>query len=181
MAFSKTAASRLVAMYPITSIMAFFLFAQYFLIAPVPPYVPVNNELNEISGLPMFREVQTIRNSQTYFSVDGVILHCVTGTIGGTNGCSQLADRLVAGIPIKVKYFERPTRVFTTVNMVYTIEQYGKLAVAEGDTLFLQQHAYESGKGLSAIVSLCWGFLVLIGFLLDRLRIRSSNSHGPAS
>lgn len=181
MAFSKTAASRLVAMYPITSIMAFFLVAQFLLSAPVPPYVPVNNELNEISGLPMFREIRTFRNSQTYFSVDGVILHCVSGTIGGTNGCSHLADRLVTGIPVKVKHFKRSTRVFTTANMVYTVEQHGKLAVSAGDTLFLQQHAYESGQKLSVIVSLCWGFLVLIGFLLDRLRIRSSICHGPAS
>ena len=76
--------------------------------------------------MPEFCEVLTIRNSQTYFSVNGLILHCTAGALGGTNGCSHLSDRLSKGIPVKVRYFDRPSRVFTTIKMVYTIEQQGK-------------------------------------------------------
>jgi hypothetical protein len=177
----KSALCRLVATYPISSAMGLIWIVFYLITAPVPAYVPVDNELAEISGLPIFQEIQTIKNSQTYFSVDGVILHCVSGTLGGTNGCSYLAEKLGIGIPVRVKYFRRPTRVLTTANMVYTVEQYGSLAVSAEDTLFLQQHAYDSGRKLSVIVSLGWGFLVLIGFYLDRLRIRSSKSNGPPS
>lgn len=162
--------------YRITLAIATILCLQSFVMMPIPPYSPSVVELMSIFGMPEFREVNTIRNSQTYFSVNDVALHCTAGALSGTNGCSQLSGRLINGVPVKVTYFQRPSRVFTTIRMVYTIEQQGKQIVSSEDTALLQMHAYESSKNLTLIVSLGFIFLTLIGYFLDRLKIVSSSN-----
>ena len=129
--------------------------------------------MKDILGMPEFREVHTIRNSQTYFSVNGLILHCTAGTLSGTNGCSDLSSKLNNSIPVKVTYFYRPSNVFTKIRMVHTIDQQGKQIVSPEEIALLQTHAYESSKKLTLIVSLGFVFLTLIGYLLDRLKIVS--------
>lgn len=165
--------------YPLTLTMAAILCIQSFIMMPIPPYSPSEEGLEDISGMPEFREELTIRNSQTYFSVNGLILHCTAGALSGTNGCSHLSERLSKGIPIKVTYFDRPSRAFTMIRMVHTIEQQEKQVVSSADTALLQAHAYESSKKLTLIVSLGFVFLTLIGYLLDRLKIISSRSKKP--
>ena len=166
--------------YPMTLAMAAILCIQSFIMMPIPPYSPSGKGLEDISGMPEFREVHTVRNSQTYFSVNGLTLHCTAGALSGTNGCLHLSDRLSKGIPVKVTYFDRPSRVFTTIKMVYTIDQEGKQVVSSVDTALLQAHAYESSKKLTLIVSLGFAFITLIGYLLDRLKIISSRNKNPA-
>lgn len=161
--------------YPITLAMATILFLQSFVMMPIPPYLLGKDEMKVFSGMAEFNEAQTIRNSQTYFSVNGLIFHCTAGALSGTNGCSNFSDRFSNGIPVKVKYFYRPTKVFTSIRMVYAIEQQGKQIVSPEETTLLQAHAYGLGKRLTLIVSLGFVFLTLIGYLLDRLKIISSS------
>lgn len=160
--------------YPMTLSMATILCLQSFVMLPIPPYSPSAKDLKGVSGMPEFREVHTIRNSETYFSVSGLIFHCTAGALGGTNGCSQISDRLNKDMPVTITYFYRPSRVSTTIRMVYTVEQQGQQVVSSEDTALLQAHAYDSSKILTLIVSLVFAFLTLIGYMLDRLKIVSS-------
>jgi len=109
--------------YPFTKAFCLLILPLY-LFSPVEPWLPKQEELQEITGLPSFG-VGKMKRDKT-FSVDGKRFHCHFTNRGGYNGCYFLKKLVQTKKPIRITYFPMKTRYGKSASMLNSIEQEGK-------------------------------------------------------
>jgi hypothetical protein len=154
--------------YSGTRSMLIFTIAQYFLIAPVQPWMPDKSELHELVGMPKFQHYLTSSQSGIHFMVDGTLLHCGFSGIGGLNGCDHYEQRVVKGKPVQATYFYMNTRYFVSYKMLNTLKQEGQMLVSVEDTYRRRLVSFHADKQSGEILDLIFLSIVILLWFLEK-------------
>lgn len=143
-----------------------FMFAIYFLMAPIQPLRPEKGELYVIAGESRFQHINTLRGSATYFFVNDELIHCSFTGLGGANACDSFAGRFDVSRPVKVNFFWMKNRSFIPAKILDSLEQDGRLIISPNDSWRLRKSFFEVEKKWSWVVPSIFGFMTLFFFLL---------------
>lgn len=154
--------------YSGTRWMLIFTIAQYFLIAPVQPWVPSESELHELSGKPKFQHYLTSSQSGVHFTVDGELLHCSFSGTGGLNGCDHYEQLVEKGKRVRATYFYMATRYFVSYRMLNTLEQGGELLASAEDTYQQRLISYQAGKRTMFALNMLFISIVIFLWFIER-------------
>lgn len=165
--------------YSGTRWMLIFTIAQYFLIAPVQPWIPDKSELHELVGMPKFQHYLTSSESGIHFKVDGVLLHCSFSGTGGLNGCDHYEDLILKGKPVRATYFWMTANRWTTAKVLNSVEQDEHMVVSAADTYRRRLISFNAGKETTLFLNLLFSSIVILLWFLERSKSKrnSTNAH----
>lgn len=161
--------------YSGTRWMLIFTIVQYFLVAPVQPWIPDRSELHELVGMPKFQHYLTSSQSGIHFSVDGMLLHCSFSGTGGLNGCDHYEDVVIKGKPVQATYFWTTARYGIGYRMLNTVEQDGRVVVSADDTYRHRLISFNAGKETMFILNLLFSSIVILLWFLERSKSKRNS------
>ena len=164
-----------------TRVLLTFTIAQYFVMAPIQPWMPEKSELYEIAGEPRFQHVNTIRGSATHFFVNNELVHCSFSGLGGANACEQFSNWIDVKRPVKVTYFWMRNRFLIGAKVLNSLEQDGRMIISPNDSLRFRMAFFEVDKKWKWVVPSLFIFLTLFVFLVDKYKVKYKLNHPSTS
>lgn len=163
--------------YRSTRWMLVFVIAQYYLFAPVEPWVPDKGELHEISGKAEFKKYLAGRSSGVHFKIDGVLLHCAfTGMSGGLEGCDYFEDQIDKSKPAVATWFLMPTKHYIQAKMLNSVSQDGGIRVTPEMTYEGRMLSYKSNRKIKGFFDLLFIAIWVVFFCTDRRNDKQSSA-----
>lgn len=112
--------------YRSTIFFALFVALFNYLNWPVEPKMAEQGYAShEIVGMPEYFDT-----ADPHLKVNVINLKCDLGGLGGSDGCAYFRNLVNTKIPAHITYFRMPTRLWYQYNVLYSIEQDGKVIVS---------------------------------------------------
>lgn len=161
----------------LTRSMAMLLVAFAYVAWPIAPLGNVpKDELREVVGTALFRDILTSRMSDTYFFVGDLRLNCSLGPVGGRNGCTYFRNDVAKGIPVKANYYHIRTRIGLSYPVLHSLSQGNKEIVSDRQAYEFLMLSYHS---LLSSYRQLFGLLVLVliaAVFIDRANARRNDN-----